>query len=322
MSIVSTTIIQQPAYLVKTNLVTKKVIFITAIILCLSQLISSPVALLLGILIAFCVGNPYTAFNYKATNILLKIAVIGLGFGMNLTSAFKAGSKGFLLTVGSIITTLLLGYLLGRIFKVGKKIAYLIAVGTAICGGSAIAAVSPVISAQENEISVALSTVFILNAVALFLFPFIGHLLHLDQTQFGLWCAVAIHDTSSVIGASGKFGKEALEIAATVKLARALWIIPVSVLSSIFFKSKNAKIKIPWFIVLFILAMTINTYFPAFHNYGHSITTISKSALILTLFLIGSSLSYSTLKAVGIKPFLQGVLLWIIIASLSLWVLI
>ena len=312
------TILCKPVYLFKTSLLTKKVLFSFAVILCLSQAISSPIALLLGIIIALCIGNPYAQYNYKATNLLLKFAVIGLGFGMNFTSAFKAGSNGFLLTVGSIIITLSLGYLLGKLFKVEKKMAYLLAVGTAICGGSAIAAISPVIDAKENDISVSLSTVFILNSIALFIFPLIGHLLSLNQTQFGLWCAIAIHDTSSVVGASGKFGKEALEIATTVKLARALWIIPVALLSATFFKVENSKVKIPWFIGLFIVAMAINTYFPSFQRYGEYLVVFSKSALIVTLFLIGSSLSYNAIKSIGLKPLFQGIILWTIITCSSL----
>jgi len=304
------------------SITTREVIFLLSFVFCLSPLISPPVALLMGLVIAQFIGHPYLRLNHKATHILLQVSVVGLGFGMNVTNALKAGKEGILFTVISIIGTLLLGYFLGRILKIEKKTSYLISAGTAICGGSAIAAISPVIKAKENQISVALGTIFILNSFALVLFPLIGHALQLSQTQFGLWCAIAIHDTSSVVGAASKYGSHALEIATTVKLARALWIIPVVFLSTIVFKNKNSKIKIPYFIGLFILAMIMNTYMPVVQNYGHYLVAIAKSGLTLTLFLIGCGLSRKVLQTVGIKPLLQGVVLWLFISFASLWAVI
>lgn len=304
------------------QLTTRKIIFITAALLCISGLISAPVALLLGLLIAQFVGHPYLHLNHKATHILLQVSVVGLGFGMNAHAALEAGRTGFGITVVSIIATLGIGVLLGRWLKIENKTAYLIAAGTAICGGSAIAAVAPAIKAKENQLTVALGTVFILNSVALLIFPVIGHALALTQEQFGLWSAIAIHDTSSVVGAGSRYGAEALEVATTVKLARALWIIPVSILSSFFFRQKGQKIKIPWFIGLFILAMLANTFIPAVQQWSGFATGIAKAGLTLTLFLIGSGLSKEVLKSVGVKPMLQGLMLWVMIASATLWVIL
>lgn len=297
----------------------QKIIFILALILCLTPLVSPPVALLIGIAIAQLVGHPYLHLNHKATSLLLKISVIGLGFGMNVHSAISAGKQGFLFTVASILGTLALGLLLGRFLNIEKKTAHLISCGTAICGGSAIAAISPVIQANEKQISIALGTIFILNSVALFIFPWIGHLLHLSQMQFGLWSAIAIHDTSSVVGAANKYGSEALQVATTVKLARALWIIPVALLTTFFFKTENQKISIPYFIGLFIFAMIINTYVPAIQPISGYLVDIAKIGLTVTLFLIGSGLSSTVLRSVGVKPLLQGVILWIIISVAALY---
>ena len=238
---------------------------------------------------------------------------------MNVTNALKAGKEGILFTIVSIIGTLVIGFFMGKFLKIEKKTSYLISTGTAICGGSAIAAISPVIKAEEKQISVALGTIFILNSVALFLFPFIGHQLLLSQSQFGMWCAIAIHDTSSVVGAASKYGPQALEIATTVKLARALWIIPVAFLSTFIFKNKGSKIKIPYFIGLFVLAMIANTYIPFVQQYNHYLTNFAKAGLTLTLFLIGCGLNRKTISSVGFKPLIQGVILWIIIASAALW---
>jgi uncharacterized integral membrane protein (TIGR00698 family) len=304
------------------SITTREVIFILAIILCISSIISPPVALLIGLFIALFVGHPYMHLNRKATQILLQFSVVGLGFGMNVSTAMKAGKQGILFTIISITGTLLLGYVIGKVFKIEKKTSYLISTGTAICGGSAIAAVSPIIKAEEKQISVALGVVFILNSIALFLFPFIGHSLHLSQSQFGLWCAIAIHDTSSVVGAASKFGPHSLEVATTVKLARALWIIPISFLSALFFKNKNSKVKMPYFIGLFIVAMFLNTYVPFVKEFSSYIVTAAKAGLTLTLFLIGSGLSKKVLKSVGIKPLLQGVILWVIISVTALWAII
>ena len=294
-------------------------IFLLAVVLCLSPLISPPIALLMGLIIAQFIGHPYLHLNHKATHILLQVSVVGLGFGMNVTSALKAGKEGILFTIVSIIGTLVIGFFMGKFLKIEKKTSYLISAGTAICGGSAIAAISPVIKAEEKQISVALGTIFILNSAALFLFPFIGHQLNLSQSQFGMWCAIAIHDTSSVVGAASKYGPQALEIATTVKLARALWIIPVAFLSTFIFKSKDSKIKIPYFIGLFVLAMIANTYLPFVQQYNHYLTNSAKAGLTLTLFLIGCGLNRKTISSVGFKPLIQGVILWVIIATAALW---
>ena len=263
-------------------------------------------------------GNPFVAFNHIAITYLLQFSVIGLGFGMNATAAISAGKEGFILTIFSIFSTLILGAFLGKWLKTDKKTSHLISCGTAICGGSAIAAISPVIKSNENQTSIALGVIFILNSIALFVFPFIGHQLDLSQKEFGIWCAIAIHDTSSVVGAANKYGAEALQIATTVKLARALWIIPISLLTAVIFKNKSQKIKIPYFIGLFILAMLFNSYVPQTAIVSPYIVNIAKIGLTITLFLIGATLNINTLKAVGVKPLLQGVFLWIFIAGLGL----
>jgi uncharacterized integral membrane protein (TIGR00698 family) len=286
--------------------------------LCLFSIISPPIALLLGVLIVNIFGNPFLAFNHKAITFLLQFSVVGLGFGMNASSAISAGKEGFLLTVLSIVSTLIFGLLLGKWLKTDKKTSHLISCGTAICGGSAIAAISPVIKSNENQTSIALGVIFILNSVALFVFPFIGHQLDMSQKDFGLWCAIAIHDTSSVVGAANKYGAEALEIATTVKLARALWIIPISILTAVIFKNKNSKIKIPYFIGLFILAMLFNTYVPAMTIIAPSVVGVAKIGLTITLFLIGATLNSNALKSVGVRPLLQGIFLWVFIAGLGL----
>jgi len=301
------------------TITTREVIFMFFLVLCLSPLISPPIALLMGLIIAQFIGHPYLNLNHKATHILLQVSVVGLGFGMNVNSAMKAGKEGLIFTIISIIGTIIIGFFLGKVLKIEKKISFLIATGTAICGGSAIAAISPVIKANEKQISVALGTIFILNSVALVLFPIIGHYLNLSESQFGLWCAIAIHDTSSVVGAAEKYGSHALEVATTVKLARALWIIPIAFFSTFIFKNKDAKIKIPYFIGLFVLAMIANTYIPFVQKYSHHITGLAKATLTLTLFLIGCGLSRKVLVSVGYKPLLQGIALWLIISISTLW---
>jgi uncharacterized integral membrane protein (TIGR00698 family) len=231
----------------------QKPIFIILGILCLSSLVSAPTALVLGFLMTLLVGNPYEETAQKLTHILLQISVVGLGFGMNINSALKAGKDGIVFTIISIFSVLILGFLLTKVFKIDRIIGFLISAGTAICGGSAIAAIAPIIKAKPNQISIGLGVVFTLNSIALLIFPMIGNWLHLSQHDFGLWCAIAIHDTSSVVGAADKYGAEALQVATTVKLARALWIIPLSLFSVVLFKNKETKVKIPWFIGYFIL---------------------------------------------------------------------
>jgi len=272
----------------------------------------------MGLIIAQFVGHPYLRLNHRATHILLKVSVVGLGFGMNINSALRAGKEGFIFTVISIVITLILGIYIGKLLKINKKISYLISAGTAICGGSAIAAISPVIKAKENQISIAIGSIFILNSIALFVFPALGLALNLSQSQFGMWCAIAIHDTSSVVGAASKYGAEALEIATTVKLGRALWIIPLSFLSTLIFKNRGRKIKIPYFIGLFVLAMIANTYLPLVQEYNHYLTDIAKAGLTVTLFLIGCGLNRKTIKSVGIKPLIQGLIIWAFITLAAL----
>jgi len=299
----------------------RKAGFIALMILCLTHLVNAPMALLMGFLYACFLGNPFIKHNHIATKWLLKISVVGLGFGMNIGHAFEAGKQGFELTVISIFSILLLGLLLGKFLKINPRTTHLISSGTAICGGSAIAAVAPVVEASEKDMSVSLGTIFALNSIALILFPIIGHSLHLSQHQFGLWSAIAIQDTSSVVGAASAYGKEALNLAITVKLARALWIVPVAVVSTFVFKSKSNRIPIPWFIGLFILAMTANSFFTIPPLLTGGITELSKALLVLTLFLIGSGLSFSKLKAVGWKPLVLGVLLWAFISIVSLYII-
>ncbi|MCA1919538.1 MAG: putative sulfate exporter family transporter [Flavobacterium piscis] len=306
------------SHLIEVNLYLQQAIFALIIALCLFSIISPPIALLLGVVMVNVFGNPFVAFNHIAITYLLQFSVIGLGFGMNATAAISAGKEGFILTIFSIFSTLILGAFLGKWLKTDKKTSHLISCGTAICGGSAIAAISPVIKSNENQTSIALGVIFILNSIALFVFPIIGHQLDLSQKEFGLWCAIAIHDTSSVVGAANKYGAEALQIATTVKLARALWIIPISLLTAVIFKNKSQKIKIPYFIGLFILAMLFNSYVPQTAIVSSYIVNIAKIGLTITLFLIGATLNLNTLKAVGVKPLLQGVFLWIFIAGLGL----
>lgn len=288
--------------------------------------VSSSVALILGVLLALVVGNPYRDFSQKITHRLLALSVVGLGAGMNLLVVGQVGLQGIGYTVVGISLTLLLGFLFGRGLNVDKDTSLLISVGTAICGGSAIAAVAPVIKAKSHEVSVALGIVFLLNAIALFIFPPIGHFFGLNETQFGLWSALAIHDTSSVVGSALQYGPQALQIATTVKLARALWIVPV-VLSIGFLRARsgetgNGKAKKPWFILGFIIAAALVTWIPALQPVGHFVESLAKHGLILTLFLIGSNLTKETLKSVGLRPFIQGFFLWIVMATGSLTALL
>ena len=297
---------------------TQKIIFLGCALLCAMPFISSPMALVLGFAIAQIFGNPYELQSRKVSSFLLKIAVVGLGFGMNIFSAIKAGKEGIMFTVISISALMILGFLFTKFLKIEKATGYLISAGTAICGGSAIAAIAPITKAKPNQISVALAVVFTLNSIALLIFPPLGHLFNLSQHEFGLWCAIAIHDTSSVVGAASRYGEEALQVATTVKLARALWIIPLSFLTLLFFKNSTSKINIPWFIGLFLIAICINTYVPFIQPFSPIIINLSKAALTLTLFLIGTSLSFKMMKNIGYKPLLMAIILWIIIGVGSL----
>lgn len=300
----------------------QKIVFFLLILACL--LISPPIALALGLMLAFTIGNPFAEQSKKITKYLLQLSVVLLGFGMNLASVIKAGKDGILFTIATIFGTLLLGYLFDKLLKINDKTSALISSGTAICGGSAIAAVAPAINADSEETSVSLGTIFILNSIALFIFPLIGHALNLTENQFGIWAAIAIHDTSSVVGAAAKYGGEALQIATTVKLARALWIAPIALIFAFLYRSKDggekSKVAIPWFIFLFLLATIIRTYAPSFvlPSLFDALVNLAKAGLTVTLFLIGASLSREVLRKVGIRPLIQGLILWLIISLVSL----
>ena len=286
----------------------------------LSTWVTPPVVLFIGLVFALLCGQAYPTFNKNISKKLLQYSVIGLGFGMNLQASLASGKEGMLFTIISVIGTLLIGMFIGcKILKVNRNTSYLISSGTAICGGSAIAAVGPIIKAKDTDMSMALATVFILNAIGLFLFPALGHWLGLSQQEFGTWAAIAIHDTSSVVGAGAAYGEEALQVATTIKLTRALWIIPLALVTSVIFRSEGKKISIPWFILFFIVAMLINTYLLAdYPEIGKFIAGIARKGLIITMFFIGASLSVDVIKSVGVRPLLQGVLLWIIISAASL----
>ncbi len=303
----------------------ERALFIILALLCLTPFISSGVALLLGIIAASTIGNPFADLTKKATHRLLSLSVIGLGAGMNLITVAHVGVHGIGYTVITIAATFAIGSLLGRMLGTEKNTSILLTAGTAICGGSAIAAISPVLRAKHHEVSVALGIVFFLNACALFIFPPIGHYLQLTQEQFGLWSALAIHDTSSVVGSSMQYGAHALEVGTTVKLARALWIVPVTFGLGLLVARKQeagagqAKPKKPWFIVGFLMMAALMTWVPSLQTVGHGIEITAKHLLILTLFLIGTNLTKETIKAAGFWPYLQGILLWIIAASSTLF---
>lgn len=292
--------------------------------------VTPPISLLCGLLFALLVGEVYPSFNKTMSKKLLQYSVVGLGFGMNVEAALQSGREGMLFTIVSVFGTLLLGWFIGRkLLKIDSPLSYLISAGTAICGGSAIAAVGPIIKAKSTDMTVALGVVFILNAVALFLFPPIGKALGMDQQTFGTWAAIAIHDTSSVVGAGQAYGNEALEVATTIKLTRALWIVPVALLTSFLFPDKSGngkrKISVPLFIVFFIIALLFNTYVLSHYSWGVQagsiISGLSKKCLTLTLFFIGAGLSKNVLKSVGIKPMLFAIILWIIVSLISFAVL-
>jgi uncharacterized integral membrane protein (TIGR00698 family) len=294
-----------------------KGLFFAGLILAASGLISPPFALLGGLVYGLVLTHPFNVQSKSLAKFLLQASVVGLGFGMNLHEVVHAGRSGFLYTAVSITAVMLLGLALGYLIRVGKKSSFLIAAGTAICGGSAIAAVGPIADANEEEMAVSLGAVFILNSIALFLFPAIGFALHMSQSQFGLWSALAIHDTSSVVGATARYGSAALAIGTTVKLARALWIVPLSIATAVALKSK-AKVQWPWFILLFCIAALLNTMFPVMNPSFAVLSHIGRIGLTVTLFLIGTGLNQQTLKKVGIRPLLQGLTLWIIVGSAML----
>jgi uncharacterized integral membrane protein (TIGR00698 family) len=297
-----------------------KIIFIVALILCLSGWVSPPVALTAGIIFGLSVKHPYPQLSRNAARILLQVSVVALGFGMDLREVLRAGRSGFIYTALGIAFSLIVGLTLGKILRIGGNASYLITAGTAICGGSAIAAIGPILHADDEEMAVALGTVFILNSIALLTFPPIGTVLHLTQSQFGLWAALAIHDTSSVVGAAAKYGAQALVVGTTVKLARALWIVPLALATAAVKRSKT-RVPLPWFILFFCLAAVINTYVPEFGNFDRWAFNAGRLGLTATLFLIGTGISVATLKTVGWRPLLQGILLWIMVATASLYLI-
>jgi uncharacterized integral membrane protein (TIGR00698 family) len=300
----------------------KKNLFYVGIIVSASGLIGPPMALAAGLAFGLSTVHTFHCEGRNLSKFLLQAAVVCLGFGMNLKEVVHAGASGFMYTAISITFALSLGVLLGKLLQVGKTQSLLISFGTAICGGSAIAAMGPVLMANEEEMAVSLGTVFVLNSVALLLFPFIGHLVHFTQTQFGLWAALAIHDTSSVVGAGAKYGPTALAVGTTVKLARALWIVPLAIATAMLKKSK-AKVQWPWFILYFCVAAVFASYVPKYLPQSvelfSALNRLGRAALTVVLFLIGTGITRSTLKEVGVRPLVQGVTLWIVVASLSLW---
>lgn len=286
------------------------------------------IAVLTGIIFSAAWGNPFANFTSKITSNLLGATIVGMGFGMNLIEVLRSGANGFLYTFIGIVLGIGLGMAFGKLLKVSENAACLVSIGTSICGGSAIAAAAPVLKAQAHDIALASATVFLLNAVALWIFPIIGSALGFDQIQFGYWAALSIHDTSSVVGAAMAYGEEALEIGTTVKLARALWIVPVTLFFSFFAAqkgdNKKFKLRVPWFIPFFLLSSAIVTFLPELlpqvsdfvKSSGSFIKNFSKFLMITTLFLIGANLNKEKLKELGIRPFIQGFILWIILASL------
>ena len=297
-----------------------RIIFILGLLVSASGFVSPPIALALGLVFGLALPHPYGREAKRFSKFLLQASVVGLGFGMNLHQVVQAGRSGFVYTMLGISFALLAGMGLGALLGVQRVPAFLISTGTAICGGSAIAAVGPITQASDEEMAVALGTVFVLNSVALLIFPPIGAALKMTQSQFGLWAALAIHDTSSVVGAAAKYGAEALAIATTVKLARALWIVPLSIATAVV-RGAKAKIQWPWFIGLFCLAAVCNTYLPAgAHAYAITVK-VAKIGLTATLFLIGSGISMATIKSVGPRPLFQGILLWLLVLLGSLWLI-
>ena len=308
-----------------------KIIYIALIILVLfpynlipqlPNVITPTIALFIGLVYAIIFKCPYPKFNKKTSKYLLQASVVGLGFGMNVNESLRSGAEGMMFTIISVIGVMTIGGLIGYWLHLNRKTSYLIASGTAICGGSAIAAVGPVLKANDQEMAVSLGVIFILNAIALFIFPPIGQFFDMTQEQFGTWAAIAIHDTSSVVGAGEAYGPQALQLATLIKLTRALWIIPLALFTMLIFRDKSSKISIPWFIFLFIIAMVLNTYCNLPTGLTQTLVWIAKKGLVLTLFLIGASLSITAIKSVGIKPLLLAILLWLIIGISSFIVVI
>jgi uncharacterized integral membrane protein (TIGR00698 family) len=294
-----------------------KTAFIACLLLCVTPLVSTAVALVMGAFLSLFFGNPWPQKSAYYSKIILQLSVVGLGFGLGLGDVMRTGKDSIVYTILGICFTLTIGFLLGKLFKTNMNTVALISFGTAICGGSAIAAMAPVLKAKDDETAVALATVFTLNSAALLLFPFIGHQLHLEQSIFGTWAGLAIHDTSSVVGATSAYGTQALAIGTTVKLTRALWITPVVIITTLI-KKTDQKAKVPLFIIGFILAATIRTLLPQYAYYWVELAAVAKQFLVVTLFMIGAGLSGDVLRQVGIKPLLLGFTLWLLVSSLTL----
>jgi len=309
-----------------------KVFALVVVIVGLVLWASPPTALVAGILFALLIGHPFAHWNHHVTKWLLQICVVLLGFGMNLPMVLRLGLNGSVFAAATIGATLLLGWWVGCRMALDSKTSTLISVGTAICGGSAIAAVSSVIGASEAEIAVSIGTIFLLNAVALYVFPLAGHLLHLSQAQFGLWAGVAIHDISSVVGAGMSYGPDALTTATAVKLSRTLWIVPLTLALAFGLAGRNPavagvevsrrnqhfKTTVPWFIGFFLLASLLRSYVPAISTWSPQLSEIARRGMILVLFLIGTSLSLRALRAVGWRTVVTGLTLWLFVSIASL----
>ena len=311
---ISVTALQQNSKTIYVGLLSTLTVFLLMdyipVLASFSQWVTPPVSLFLGLIFALVCGQAYPKFNKKVSKYLLQYSVVGLGFGMNLQASLASGKEGMEFTIISVIGTMIIGMFIGhKLLKVDRD----------ICGGSAIAAVGPVLKAKDSEMSVALATIFVLNAIALFIFPVLGHMFGLDQQQFGTWAAIAIHDTSSVVGAGAAYGEEALKVATTIKLTRALWIIPLAFATSFIFKGSGKKVSIPWFILYFVVAIVLNTYvLDGVPQFGQAVSGLARKGLIITMFFIGASLSMDVLKQVGMKPLIQGIALWAVISLSSL----
>ncbi len=298
-----------------------KGIFVICAACCALPPVGNAVSLVLGILFGLLIGNPWPQRSSVWSKTILQASVVGLGFGLGVSEVLRAGKASLLFTMAGITFTLLISLLMSRLFKIQKNTATLISFGTAICGGSAIAAMAPVIQAKNEETGVALATVFTLNSVALLLFPVVGRGLHLSQDVFGTWAGLAIHDTSSVVGAAATFGARALATATTVKLARAVWITPLAIGAS-WLKGSRRRATIPLFILGFMAAATLRTLVPQLNGIWGGFHTAARLSLAVTLFLIGSGLSRHVLRNIGIGPLMHGVTLWLLVSGLSLLALL
>lgn len=297
--------------------------FFIAALFCLTPWATSPTALILGFLLSNLSLVPGHLPLSKITKKLLAYSIVGLGFGIQLDQAIAVTGDGIGIILTTITGTLVFGWFIATKMGLEKKTGYLISAGTAICGGSAIAAVSPAIKANDDQIGLALATIFVLNSIALFIFPVIGFSLGLDQHTFGTWAAIAIHDTSSVVGAASAYGEEALKTATTLKLARALWIVPVAFTSALIFSNNSKKITIPYFILFYCAAILISDALPQFESLYQGIFNVSKQALVVCLFFIGCNISIAKIRSAGAKPLIFGVLLWVLISTLSLaWLML